>query len=42
MSRNRPGPFDYARKTSMRLWFFAAFVQMGFPIIFQPAVFDCP
>lgn len=23
-------------------WFFAAFVQMGFPIIFQPAVFDCP
>lgn len=23
-------------------FFFAAFIQMGFPIIFQPAVFDCP
>lgn len=33
MSRNRPGPFDYARKTSMRLWFFAAFVFLYAPII---------
>ena len=23
-------------------FFFAAFIQMGFPIIFQPAKFDCP
>lgn len=22
-------------------WFFAAFIQMGFPIIFQPALFQC-
>lgn len=23
-------------------WFFAAFIQMGFPLIFQPAQFVCP
>lgn len=23
-------------------FFFAAFIQMGFPIIFQPAKFECP
>ena len=26
----------------MSVFFFAAFIQMGFPIIFQPAHFDCP
>lgn len=31
--RDRPGPFDYARKTSMRLWFFAAFLFLYAPII---------
>lgn len=31
--RDRPGPFDYARKASMRLWFFAAFLFLYAPII---------
>lgn len=31
--RDRPGPFDYARKSSMRLWFFAAFLFLYAPII---------
>ena len=26
----------------MTVFFFGAFIQMGFPIIFQPALFDCP
>ena len=26
----------------MSVFFFAAFIQMGFPIIFQPAHFECP
>lgn len=26
----------------MGVFFFAAFIQMGFPIIFQPALFECP
>ncbi|MEL6792864.1 MAG: spermidine/putrescine ABC transporter permease PotC, partial [Pseudomonadota bacterium] len=30
---SKPGPFDYARKTSMRLIFFGAFVFLYAPII---------
>lgn len=29
----KPGPFDYARKTSMRLWFLAAVVFLYAPIV---------
>lgn len=33
MRKNRPGPFQYARKTSMRLTFFATFIFLYAPII---------
>ena len=35
-----PGPFDYARKASMRLWFFAAFLFLYAPIIVLVVVFS--